>query len=173
MWKILGLVLVGLVLGLSFPDVFAGNISFGTITTGFIIKYHELPAGTFIQDLSGAATDGKVIIFVDDGGNLPNSPSRPPAFIRVVRGGLPDTQAVNVPLALEHKDLEGATFRNGVFAVITSHSKTGSENQSFRRLTRFKLSEDALKLQDEKSVDVNRPINGGAPEIWSSAIWQR
>ena len=158
MWKILGLVLVGLALGLSFPDVFAGHISFGTITTGFIAKYHEQPAGTFTQDLSGAATDGKVIIFADDGGNLPNSPLRPPAFIRVVRGGLPDTQAVNVPLALEHKDLEGATFRNGVFAVITSHSKGGSENQSFRRLTRFKLSEDALKLQDEKSVDLTDPL---------------
>src|ERR687898_47386 len=44
---------------------------------------------------------------------------------------LPDTQAVNVPLALEHKDLEGATFQNGAFAVITSHSKAGSENQAF------------------------------------------
>lgn len=158
MWKIKVLVLVGSALGLSFADVLAGHISFGTITTGFIAKYHELPAGTFIQDLSGAATDGKVIIFADDGGNLPNSPSRPPAFIRVVRGGLPDTQAVNVPLALEHKDLEGATFRNGVFAVITSHSKAGSENQSFRRLTRFKLSEDTLKLEDEKSVDLRDPL---------------
>lgn len=158
MWKIAVLVLIGLALGLSFADVLAGHISFGTITAGFIAKYHEQPAGTFTQDLSGAATDGKVIIFADDGGNLPNSPLRPPAFIRVVRGGLPDTQAVNVPLALEHKDLEGATFRNGVFAVITSHSKAGSENQSFRRLTRFKLSEDALKLQDEKSVDLRDPL---------------
>ena len=158
MWKILGLVLVGLALGLSFPDVFAGDISFGTITTGFIAKYHEQPAGTFTQDLSGAATDGQVIIFADDGGNLPNSPLRPPAFIRLVRGGFFDTQTVNVPLALEHKDLEGATFRNGEFAVITSHSKAGSENQSFRRLTRFKLSEDALKLQDEKSVDLRDPL---------------
>jgi hypothetical protein len=158
MWKIAVLVLVGLALGLSFADVLAGHISFGTITTGFIAKYHEQPAGTFTQDLSGAATDGKVIIFADDGGNPPNSPLRPPAFIRVVRGGLPDTQAVNVPLALEHKDLEGATFRNGVFAVITSHTMTGSENQPFRRLTRFKLSEDTLKLQDEKSVDLRDPL---------------
>jgi hypothetical protein len=160
MWKIRVLVLVGLALGLSFADVLAGHISFGTITTGFITKYHELPAGTFIQDLSGAATDGQVIVFADDGGNLPNAPLRPPAFIRVVTGGLPDTQAVNVPLAQEHKDLEGATFRNGVFAVITSHSKAGSENQPFRRLTRFKLREDTnqLKLQDEKSVDLRDPI---------------
>jgi hypothetical protein len=82
MWKIKVLVLVGSAIGLSFADVLAGHISFGTITTGFITKYHELPAGTFIQDLSGAATDSKVIIFADDGGNLPNSPSRPPAFIR-------------------------------------------------------------------------------------------
>ena len=150
MWKIKVLVLVGLALGLSFTDILAGHISFGTITTGFIAKYHERPAGTFTQDLSGAATDGKVIIFADDGGS----------FIRVVRGGLPDTQAVNVPLGLEHKDMEGATFRNGVFAVITSHTKTGAENQSFRRLTRFKLSEDTneLKLQDEKSVDLGDPI---------------
>lgn len=158
MSKIAVLVLVGLALGLSFADVLAEHISFGTITTGFIAKYHELPAGTFTQDLSGAATDGKIIIFADDGGNLPNSPSRPPAFIRVVREGLPDTHAVNVPLALEHKDLEGATFRNGVFAVITSHSKAGSENQPFRRLTRFKLSADTLKLEDEKSVDLRDPL---------------
>jgi hypothetical protein len=148
MWKIGVLVLVGSAIGLSFADVFAGHISFGTITTGFIAKYQERPAGTFTQDLSGAATDGKVIIFADDGGS----------FIRVVRGGLPDTQAVNVPLVLEHKDMEGATFRNGVFAVITSHTKTGSENQSFRRLTRFKLSEDTLKLLEEKSVDLRDPI---------------
>ena len=127
-----------------------GILSFGTITTGFLTKYHEQPAGTFTQDLSGAATDGKVIIFADDGGNPPNSSLRPPAFIRVVRGGLPDTQAVNVPLALDRKDLEGATFRNGVFAVITSHSMTGSENQPFRRLTRFKLSEDTLKPKTRK-----------------------
>ena len=67
---------------------------------------------------------------------------------------------MNVPLAQEHKDLEGATFRNGVFAVITSHSKAESENQPFRRLTRFKLREDInqLKLQDEKSVDLRDPI---------------
>ena len=151
MWKIAVLVLVGLALGLSFADVLAGHITFGTTTTGFIAKYHEQPAGTFTQDLSGAATDGKVIIFADDGGS----------FIRVVRGGLPDTQAVNVPLALEHKDMEGGTFRNGVFAVITSHTMTGSENQPFRRLTRFKLSEDTnqLKLQDEKSVDLRDPIS--------------
>lgn len=148
MWKIAVLMLVGLALGFSFADVLAGHISFHTITTGFIAKYHEQPAGTFTQDLSGAATDDKVIIFADDGWN----------FIRVVRGGLPDTQAVNVPLVLEHKDMEGATFRHGVFAVITSHTKTGSENQSFRRLTRFKLSEDTLKLQDEKSVDLRDPI---------------
>ena len=148
MWKIAVLVLVGFALGLGFTEVLAGHISFHTITTGFIAKYHEQPAGTFKQDLSGAATDGKVIIFADDGGS----------FIRVVRGGLPDTQAVNVPLVLEHKDLEGATFRHGVFAIITSHSKAGSENQSFRRLTRFKLSEDKLKLQDEKSVDLRDPI---------------
>jgi hypothetical protein len=148
MWKIAVLVLVGSAIGLSFADVWAEHISFGTITTGFITKYHERPAGTFTQDLSGAATDGKVIIFADDGGS----------FIRVVRGGLPDTQAVNVPLVLEHKDIEGATFRNGVFTVITSHTKTGSENQSFRRLTRFELSEDTLKLQDEKSVDLRDPI---------------
>jgi hypothetical protein len=160
MWKIVVLVLVGLVLGLSFANVLAGHISFHTITTGFIAKYHEQPAGNFMQDLSGAATDGKIIIFADDGGNPPNSPLRPPAFIRVVRGGLPDTQAVNVPFAVEHKDLEGATFRNGVFAVITSHTKTGSENQPFRRLTRFKLNEDVnqLKLQDEKSVDLRDPL---------------
>jgi hypothetical protein len=70
MWKIRVLVLVGLALGLSFADVLAGHISFGTITTGFITKYHELPAGTFIQNLSGAATDGKVIVFANGGGNL-------------------------------------------------------------------------------------------------------
>ena len=155
MWKIAVLVLVGLALGLSFADVFAGHISFRTITTGFIAKYHEQPVGAFKQDLSGAATDGKVIIFAADGGNPPSF-----SFIRVVRGGLPDTQAVNVPLTLDHKDMEGATFRNGVFAVITSHAKTGSENQPFRRLTWFKLTEDTnhLKLQDEKSVDLRDPL---------------
>jgi hypothetical protein len=79
MWKIAVLVLVGL--ALSFADVLAGHISFGTTTTRFIAKYHEQPAGSFTQDLSGAATDGKVIIFADDGGNPPNSPLRPPAFI--------------------------------------------------------------------------------------------
>ena len=148
MWNINVLMVVGLALGLSFADVLAGHISFHTITTGFITKYHERPAGTFTQDWSGAATDGQVIIFADDGGS----------FIRVVRGGLPDTQAVNVPLALDHKDMEGATFRHGVFAVITSHTKTGPENQPFRRLTRFRLSEDALKLKDEKSVDLRDPL---------------
>ena len=45
-----------------------------------------------------------------------------------------------------------------VFAVITSHSKTGSENQPFRRLTRFKLSEDTLKLEEDKSVDLRDPL---------------
>jgi hypothetical protein len=148
MWKIGVLVLVVLALGLGFADVFAGHISFGTATTEFIAKYHEKSAGTFTQDLSGAATDGKVIIFADDGGS----------FIRVVKGGLPDTQAVNLPLAQEQKDMEGATFRNGIFAVITSHTKTGPENQSFRWLTRFKLSEDTLKLLDEKSVDLRDPL---------------
>lgn len=119
-------------------------IEFGEIIIGFNLQYHEQPAGSFRQDLSGAATDGRHIIFVDDGG----SPSDF-NFVRVMTA-LPDEQAENLALFENHKDLEAATFHNGRFVISTSLSSAADPDQ--QRLTRFRLNESGDQLLFEKSV---------------------
>jgi hypothetical protein len=121
------------------------EVEFGEIITGFNSQYHEQPAGSLRQDLSGAAADYKRIIFVDDGGSPPEF-----SFVRVM-SELPDTGAIDIPLTLNHEDLEGATYHNGYFIITTSMSAEIGEAQ--RRLTRFKLNWSGNQLKYEKSVD--------------------
>jgi hypothetical protein len=122
-------------------------VSFGEIIYGKNSLYHEQPPGSFRQDLSGAATDGSIIIFTDDGG----SPSEY-NFIRVMRE-LPDTKAVNLPLSANHIDLEGATFYKNSFVITTSLSQ--ADNADARRLSCFTIKKHpAPRLVKEKSVDL-------------------
>lgn len=125
----------------------APPIQFGEIITGKNSQYHEQPPGSFRQDLSGSATDGTNIIFVDDGGS--------PAdfnFVRVMQE-LPDDSAVNLPLTLTHEDMEGATFHKDFFVATTSLSNA-DDNENARRLTRFKIDEATSQLIEETSVDL-------------------
>jgi hypothetical protein len=122
------------------------NVEFGEILTGFNSQYHEQPAGVLRQDLSGAATDYDHIIFIDDGGSPPDF-----SFVRVM-SDLPDTAAIDIPLTLNHQDLEAATYHNGYFIITTSMSDAIGDDQ--RRLTRFKLNRYGSRLKYEKSVDI-------------------
>ncbi|MBN2534867.1 MAG: hypothetical protein JXB88_18445 [Spirochaetales bacterium] len=123
-------------------------VRFGEIIYGKNSQYHEQPAGSFRQDLSGTATDGHTIIFIDDGG----SPSEF-NYVRVMQE-LPDNNAVNLPLTLNHLDLEGATFHKGYFVITASLSK--ADNADNRRLSRFKIKryDGKVRLIKESSVDL-------------------
>jgi len=117
---------------------------FGQITTGSNSQYHiqnDVPR----QDLSGAATDGEHIIFVDDGGKPSDF-----NFVRVMEE-LPDTAGVDLPLTLNHEDMEGATFYRDYFVATTSLGK--SSDADYRRLTRFKIDDNGT-LAQEQSVDL-------------------
>lgn len=135
------------------PALSGPPIQFGEIITGKNSRYHERPAGTFFQDLSGAATDGNHIIFADDGGDPPDF-----NFVRVM-SEFPDNNAVNIPLALTHKDLEGATFHRDYFVVTGSLAEAG--NPDTRRLTRFKLDSSSNQLVEETSVDLRDRLMAG------------
>jgi hypothetical protein len=122
-------------------------IHFGQIITGKNSQYHEQPAGSFRQDLSGAATDNTNIIFVDDGGSPPDF-----SFVRVMQQ-LPDDNAVNLPLTQNHQDLEGATYYQDFFVATGSLSDVDVHPDA-RWLTRFKLDQTGSQLIDETSVDL-------------------
>ncbi len=99
-------------------------------------------------------------IVVDDGGKPSDF-----SFIRVLRSGLPDAEvdenghivgqdpSVNIPLAVEHQDLEGATFTGRYFVVTSSLSSSGGNSIDERnRLTRFRIGRrDVLHRERTRS----------------------
>lgn len=148
-------------------------IRFGEAVTGKISQYHEQPLGSFRQDLSGAATNGTHTIFVDDGGS--------PAdfnFVRVMEDLLDpqqaefaDNLAVNLPLTLSHKDLEGATFHQGYF--IATGSLSSQTDVDVRRLTRFQVNTDGTQLVAEESVDLHDALRDALEGYFGEEWYQR
>lgn len=122
-------------------------VCFGEITTGKNSLYHT-QNGVPRTDLSGAATDGKHIIFVDDGGD--SGAGYGFNFARVMTG-IPDDDGVNIPFTEDHKDAEGATYHRGWWYAATSLSSSAAAQ---RRLTRFHLDAANNQLRDEQSVDL-------------------
>ena len=119
-------------------------------------------AGSQRHDLSGAATDGDVIVLVDDGDN-------PPPFNAVtVTRSLPDVDGVNVPFTLSHRDVEGATWNGRDFVVTTSMNRDASGD--FNRVTRFKLDREAPALVEEESVNL-KPALLAALKNRFGAVW--
>jgi hypothetical protein len=120
---------------------------FGEITTGKTSLYHT-QNGVPRNDLSGTATDGNSIIFVDDGGDAGAGFGF--NFVRVT-SDLPDDDGYNIPLALAHADAEAATYANGWFYLTTSFDTTAPERS---RLTRFHLDAANHQLLDQQSVNL-------------------
>ncbi len=127
---------------------------FGAIETGKLSLYHT-QNGVPRNDLSGAATDGNNILFVDDGGDAGAGYGF--NFVRVT-SDLPDTDGVNIPLTKVHNDVEGAAYSNGYFWITTSFSAADPDT---RHLTRFKLDARHNKLIGEQSVDITASLNEG------------
>lgn len=123
---------------------------FGTITTGKTSLYHT-QNGVPRNDLSGAATDGNNVIFVDDGGDAGAGYGF--NFVRVT-STLPDDDGYNAPLLQTHVDVEGATYHRGHFYLTTSFSSADPANHL---LTRFRVDERCHgpgQLRDQQSVDI-------------------
>lgn len=125
-------------------------VAFGTIETGKFSLYHN-QNGVDRTDLSGIATDGQHVIIVDDGGD----PGEGFGFNFVrVSSDVPDTDAVNLPLALEHADIEAATYHNGYFYITTSMA---TEDPAQSRTTRFKIANG--QLVDQQSVNLRASLH--------------
>lgn len=122
-------------------------VCFGEITTGKNSLYHTQDIAR--SDLSGTATDGEHIIFVDDGGDKA-SPDFGFNFARVSTD-IPDVDGVNIPFMEAHADFEAATYANGWFYAATSLSSSAAAQ---RRLTRFHLDAANNQLRDQQSVDL-------------------
>lgn len=122
-------------------------LCFGEITTGKNSLYHT-QNGVPRNDLSGAATDGKHILFVDDGGDTGVGYGF--NFVRVTTD-IPDDDGVNIPFLEEHTDVEGATYHRGWWYAATSLSSAAAAQ---RRLTRFHLDAQNNQLRDQQSVDL-------------------
>ena len=149
---------LGLCIGavtLTFAPKLAGaepSTCFGDITYGKTSLYHTQDVPT--NDLSGAATDGRVIVFIDDGGDttLPNFGF---SGIRVTPT-LPDgDSAYNLPFSELHTDVEAATFQAPYFYATTSLSaKATTQNLT----TRFRLDERDHRMFDEQTVDLTAAL---------------
>jgi hypothetical protein len=127
-------------------------VAFGAITTGKTTLYHT-QNGVPRNDLSGAATDGRNIVFADDGGDAGVGYGF--NFVRVT-SGLPDTNGYNIPLTSVHTDAEDITFARGWFYLTTSFSSADPTN---RILTRFKLDAQHQRIKNEQSVDLHASLN--------------
>ena len=126
-------------------------------------RYHfqfDEASSDYRQDISGAAIDDNGIIVLFDDGGKPSDFSA----VRILSADLPDATvdvdgiivgddpALNVPLALEHDDMEGASFIDGYFVVTSSLSASGGASVDKRnRLTRFQISGDALVNEETRS----------------------
>src|SRR5690606_38180917 len=64
-----------------------------------------------------------------------------------------DTDGVNLPLALEHADVEAATYHNGYFYLTTS---LAMEDPAWSRTTRFKIANG--QLVDQQSVNLRASL---------------
>lgn len=124
-------------------------VIFGTIETGKFSLYNN-QNGVDRTDLSGIATDGTHVIMVDDGGDP--GPGYGFNYVRVATD-VPDTNAVNLPLTLEHVDVEAATYHNGYFYITTSMA---TEDPAQNRLTRFKIGNG--QLVGEQSVNLRASL---------------
>lgn len=118
----------------------------GPIETGKFSLYHN-QNGVDRTDLSGIATDGKHVIIVDDGGDAGEGFGF--NFVRV-SSDVPDTDGVNLPLALPHSDVEAATYANGWFYLTTSYA---INDPDYQRTTRFKIKNG--QLVNQQSVNLN------------------
>lgn len=138
--------------------------SWTPITKGQIQKYH-LQKGISRHDLSGAATNGRFIMTVDDGGKHAEY-----QFLHSMSMDLSDN--VRFRLSQHHKDLEAATYQNGYFVITTSLGKVGLENKGYRLTTRFKW--DGHQVSDEVTVDLRKPLLQALmkkyPENWYQSM---
>lgn len=153
-----GVVLLVAAVAIADSDLFSGESELGRNS-----RYHwqfDEASDAFRQDISGAAVGRHgVTIVVDDGGKPSDF-----SFIRVLRSGLPDAEvdadghivgddpSVNIPLALDHQDMEGATYTGRYFVVTSSLSASGGNSVDARnRLTRFKLRGRSNVLRQEET----------------------
>ena len=129
-------------------------VLFGEIRTAHNSLYNTLQSDGPKHDLSGSATDGHFIVFVDDGGTptLPNFGFN--NSIRVMTS-LPDASAWNLALSTRHNDVEGATFYRSYFVATTSHSES---DPAANLLTRFRLTHDGSAIVDEQSVNLSAAL---------------
>ncbi len=140
-------------------------VQFGEIFTGKTTLYHQLPDGTSRNDLSGVATDGHNIIFIDDGGDISDF-----NFVRVMTE-FPDTNAVNIPLSLFHNDLEAATYQKGYFFVTCSQSEPNNPDTHW--LTRFQIDKRSNELIRQTTVDIREKLMSALQARFGSDWYDR
>lgn len=140
-------------------------VQFGEIITGKNSLYHQLPDGTTRNDLSGAATDGHDIIFIDDGGDVSDF-----NFVRIM-SEIPDDNAVNKPLSLFHNDLEGATYQKNYFVVTCSLSDPA--NLDTQWLTRFQIDRRSNDLIRQTSINLRENLMSALKARFGSEWFDR
>ncbi len=99
------------------------------------------------QDLSGAVcVNGRAYLAYDGGQNSEHPEIRVAPLARITQPGIVLNRVVG------QKDLEGVTFHNGQFFVLSGLSQADEDTESYRLLTSFTLDPTGRFVRQERSV---------------------
>jgi hypothetical protein len=122
-----------------------------TVPTFHVIEKGRTPSfsktGTRRQDLSGAVcVDGRAYLAYDGGANSEHPEIRVAPLDRITQEGTVLNRVVG------QKDLEGFTYHEGRFFVLSGLSQADEDTEAYQLLTAFVLDPTGRFVQHEQSV---------------------
>ncbi|MFZ1375239.1 MAG: hypothetical protein WAS25_01435 [Geothrix sp.] len=128
-----------------------GGTLWSAVPTFRVLEKGKTPSfsktGPRRQDLSGAVcVDGRAYLAYDGGQNSEHPEIRLASLDRITQPGIVLNRVVG------QKDLEGVTFHNGQFFVLSGLSQADEDTESYRLLTSFTLDPTGRFVRQERSV---------------------
>jgi len=126
-------------------DLWSVVPTFRVIEKGRTHSYSK--SGPRRQDLSGAVcVDGRAYLAYDGGANSEHPEIRVTSLDRITQ------EATVLNRVVGQKDLEGITFHDGQFFVLSGLSQADEDTESYRLLTAFTLDPTGRFVRHERSV---------------------
>lgn len=128
-----------------------GAYLLGAVPTFRVLEKGKTPSfsktGPRRQDLSGAVcVDGRAYLVYDGGANSEHPEIRVTSLDRITQEGTVLSRVAG------QKDLEGITFHEGQFCVLSGLSQADEDTESYRLLTAFTLDPTGRFVRHERSV---------------------
>lgn len=118
------------------------------------------------QDLSGSAVGHLGTIFAFDGGKNSANPS-----VRLINKTLRDP-AIELPRQVVQNDIEGATYHNERYILLSSLSQQNEDTQSYRLVSAIKLEQGSLVI-GEQFRDIRQDVLERLKELDQHGAWYR